>query len=235
MRIEAFAICYNEEMLLPYYLRHYGAFCDEITIYDNHSTDNSRRIIAQHPQTNCILYDSGNEIRDDIYLQIKNNCWKNSKADWVIIGDIDELVYHPNIRSELERTKATVIRPALFNMYSETFPSTTGQIWEEVVLGLPGGRKANLFRPDQVKEMDYDPGCHVSDPKGHIVIEDSRTIKTLHMKNLGRDYLISRKQLLNSRLSSLNKKLGWGIHYQEPDAKTAQYFEEEIKQARVIL
>lgn len=235
MKIEAFAICYNEEALLPYYLRHYGAFCDEITIYDNHSTDNSRRIIAQHPRTNCILYDSGNEIRDDIYLQIKNNCWKGSDADWVIIGDIDELVYHPDLRSELKRSEATVIRPALFNMYCETFPETEGQIWEEVVRGLPGGRKTNLFRPSELKEIDYDPGCHLAYPKGNVRIEDSFTIKTLHMKNLGKDYLISRKRLLYSRLSALNKKLGWGIHYQEPDEEVSRQFDEEIKQAKKII
>ena len=30
MKIWAYAICWNEEKILPYYLRHYEKFCDKI-------------------------------------------------------------------------------------------------------------------------------------------------------------------------------------------------------------
>lgn len=236
MKIHAFAICYNEEALLPYYLRHYSAFCDKITIYDNQSTDRSVEICKANPKVEVISYDTGNEIRDDIYLQIKNNCWKGSGADWAIIGDVDELVYRPHLWTKLVGTPATVIAPALFNMFSQTFPITEGQIWEEVKHGLQGGAKLNLFRPADIEEINYQPGCHEANPKGRIVWDDSLEIKTLHMKYLGKEYYMARTHLSNSRLSAVNKRYGWGHHYQKSDEELLRTFNEQYKQAaRVIL
>ena len=37
MRIYAYAICWNEEIMLPYYLHHYEKFVEKIIIYDNNS------------------------------------------------------------------------------------------------------------------------------------------------------------------------------------------------------
>jgi hypothetical protein len=235
MRIHAFAICYNEEALLPYYLRHYSAFCDKITIYDNQSTDRSVEICKANPKVEVISYDTGNEIRDDIYLQIKNNCWKNCGADWVIVGDIDELVYHPQLREVLGKTIATAFAPALFNMFSKKFPTTDGQIWEEVKRGLQGGAKLNLFRPADIQEINYQPGCHEAHPVGRIVRDDSLNIKTLHMKYLGKEYYMERTRMSNSRLSAVNKRYGWGHHYQKSAEELSRTFDEQYKEAQKVI
>jgi hypothetical protein len=235
MKIEAFAICYNEERLLPYYLRHYSQFCDRITIYDNFSTDRSREICESNPLVRVVPYDTGNQIRDDIYLQIKNNCWKNSNADWVIVGDIDELVFHRMLKGVLEYTDATVIAPELFNMFSEKFPTGEGQIWEEVTRGVPGGAKMNLFRPSALKETNYDPGCHVCHPEGTLIVDQDPGIKTLHMKYLSLEYTLARTELSRSRLSDLNKKLGWGIHYQFPEEEIRRQFNEGLLNSKIVI
>ena len=91
MSIDVFAICYNEEVMLPYFINHYQKMGANITIYDNFSTDRSQEIITESGCT-LLTYDSNNQIRDDLYLQIKNNCWKKSKAEWVIVCDIDEFI-----------------------------------------------------------------------------------------------------------------------------------------------
>lgn len=231
MKIEAFAICYNEEALLPYYLRHYSEFCDRITIYDNQSTDRSREICLANPKVKVIPYNTGDEIRDDVYLQIKNNCWKGSEAHWVIIGDIDELVYCPDIKARLYGLDYTVIAPELFNMYAKHFPRTKVQIWQEVLLGVPGGAKMNLFRPDKITNINYDPGCHVAHPEGIVIPGVNTGIKTLHMKYMGLDYYLARTALSNSRLSALNKKLGWGIHYQRTPEELTREFNEGLSNA----
>lgn len=235
MKIEAFAICYNEERLLPYYLRHYSSFCDRITIYDNFSTDSSQEICRQNPKVTLIPYDSGNQIRDDIYLQIKNNCWKGSSAEWVIVGDIDEFVYHPFIKENLSMSRATAIIPPLFNMITETFPDTPGQIWTKVKKGIPGGGKLNLFRPGQVREVNYDPGCHVAYPEGNIIIDERSSIKTLHMKFLSLEYLISRTMLSRNRLSEVNKKLGWGVHYNLSVEELTRQFNEDLNNCKQVI
>ena len=235
MRIEVFAICYNEEALLPYFLRHYSSFAQRIVVYDNYSTDRSVEICRANPLVEVIKYGSGDRIRDDIYLQIKNNCWKGSPADWVIICDIDELVYHPNIRQVLADCNSTLIEPELFNMFAEKFPITEGQIYDEVLMGIQGGGKKNLFKPRDIMEINYDPGCHVAFPEGRVVDNGPLGIKTLHMKYLSLDYTLERKRLSNSRLSEVNKTMGWGVHYQVSDDEAVRGFQEEIIKAIKVL
>ncbi len=41
MKIDVFTTCYNEQIILPYFLKHYKKFANNITVYDNMSTDNS--------------------------------------------------------------------------------------------------------------------------------------------------------------------------------------------------
>jgi glycosyltransferase involved in cell wall biosynthesis len=235
MKIEVYVICYNEEVMLPYFLRHYSEFCDRIIVYDNYSTDRTEEICKQNPKVEVRKYDSGNQIRDDIYLQIKNNCWKDSEADWVIVVDMDEFVYHENIVGVLESTWATVIEPPMFNMISEKLPKGAGQIYDEVKFGLPGGAKRNMFRPGEIREINYEPGCHGATPEGNIIFEEGTKIKTLHFRYLSKQYLIDRNALSNKRLSEVNKKMGWGVHYKTPAEELSAEFDSLLKQAVQII
>jgi len=63
-------------------------------------------------------------------VDIKNNCWKGSTADWVIVIDTDEFIYHPQIRNILASTNATIMRTTWCEMYSDKVPCGDGQIYE---------------------------------------------------------------------------------------------------------
>jgi len=231
MKIWAYAICWNEAKMLPYYLRHYSQFCEKIIIYDNGSNDGSQKIIQDHPKTELRTYDTGGKIKDEIYLQIKNNCWKESrnKADWVIVGDIDELIYHPNLINFLSSTGKTysLFTPAGINMVTDKFPTTSRQIYDEVKSGSfhPGSCKPMLFDPNRVVEIKFDPGCHSANGKQirgkewhwrHITTNfKSSPIKVLHFKFMGADYVVTRYRQLANRLSATNLQRGWGSHYKK--------------------
>lgn len=219
MKIEVFTICYNEEVMLPYFLRHYSSFCDKITIYDNYSTDRSDEIMRANPKVEVRKYDSGNEIRDDIYLEIKNNCWKGSKADWVIVGDIDELLVsriHKAFLPTLLNTVpgCSILMPSWYDMISKELPAADGQIYDELPFGVFNpNTKALIFRPDRINEINYAPGAHFIDPKGDVNILNTDALIVLHYKYLSLQYVIDRYRLFASRLSEINKKLNWGYHY----------------------
>jgi len=213
MKIEVYAVCYNEERLLPYFLRHYSQFAD-VCVYDNYSTDKSAQII-QSAGAKVIEFDSDGEFREDILVDIRNNCWKDSKADWVIIVDIDEFVYHKNLPQALENISGTVIMPRMFNMYSDVFPLTEGQIYEEVVMGTDTTSKMNLFRPLEIKAMNYDAGCHNAKPEGNFVLNINSDIIALHFRYLSPEYVIWRNYTTNLRQSSVNRKNGWNWHFAE--------------------
>ena len=228
MEIDVFAICYNEEKMLPYFMRYYSQFANTINIYDNFSTDKSRNIIMEYNNVSIIPYDSNNQIRDDIYLEIKNSCYKNSKADWVIVCDIDEFVYHPNLLEALENSKATVIRPAGYEMFSENFPSGDSMIFDQIKTGIPypNSSKTCLFKPDV--DINFTPGCHLSNPTGNVILDENSEIKLLHYKHLSRDYVIERYRNYVNRLSDINKKKKWGYHYSQTENEINKWFDKNL-------
>jgi glycosyltransferase involved in cell wall biosynthesis len=210
MKIETYILAHQEEKMIAYTMRHYTQFSDVI-LMEGHSTDRTVEI-AESFGARIMKVDTHNEVNDAIYLEIKNNCWKGSKADWVIIVDTDEFVFHPNLIEYLKSTDSTIFRPRLFNMYSEEFPTTEGQIYDEVKYGVDGGGKTNLFRPDQITEINYLPGCHNARPEGNVILNIHSDIYTLHFKNLSRQYVIERNAYLFNRLSEVNKHYKWGCH-----------------------
>ena len=98
--ITVITIAYNEERLMPFFLNYYSKFCDHIVVYDNHSTDTTEEICKS--VTNCkvtvIKYDTNNSLDDETYLKIKNNVYKDYTTDYCIVVDLDEFLYHNNIK-----------------------------------------------------------------------------------------------------------------------------------------
>ena len=230
MVIHVYVLCYNEEIMLPYFLRHYGTFAEKIIIYDNYSTDRTLEIARDNPLTEVVQYDSGNEIRDDIYLKIKNNAWKASRgiADYVVMVDMDEFLYNPDIFSAL-KDRPSIICPLGYEMVSDVIPSGTGQIYDEIIMGMtsPGYNKCVLFNPNIIEEMNYRPGCHNCIPIGAEAppgpIGD---FKLLHYKHLSADYVITRYKAFNKRLSRTNKDNNWGYQYAFTEEEIRQYHNE---------
>ena len=114
MNITIYTIAYNEEFMLPFFIKWYkDKFSDcKIVIYDNYSTDNTVQIALDN---NCevIQYDTNNQLSDSKYLEIKNNCWKDATTDWVLVCDVDELL---DINSSLLNTDQTLFKSKGYNM-----------------------------------------------------------------------------------------------------------------------
>lgn len=227
MKIETFALCYNEERMMHYFLRHYLQY-GSVTIFDNHSTDNSVKI-AEANGVNIFQYDSGGEFREDILTHIRNICWKESTADWVIVTDIDEFVYHNDLIKILSESPATVLLPRMFNMFSETFPQCDGQIYDEVKYGVEFQSKMCIFRPSEIREMNYEPGCHFARPEGNFILDFTTPIINLHFKNIGLDYVIERNQMLSNRLSAINRENHWGWHYTLSREEVIIFFTQQMQ------
>jgi Glycosyl transferase family 2 len=213
MKIEVHSLLHNEAPLVPYFVQHYCQFAD-IYFYESDSTDGSPQI-AKILGAHVIPFETGNEINELTFLKMKNNCWKKSKADWVIIVDTDEFVYHHDIVNILKNTKYTAFHPKEYRMIADTFPTCHGQIYDEVkygVPGLPGYNKINIFRPDQITDMNYDAGCHSCSPQGNVHVCEETDIITMHFRDLGIKYRIARNAYIDSRRTQINKERGWGTH-----------------------
>ncbi len=226
MKIEVYVLACNEELIMPYFLKHYTQFAD-IILLESNSTDKTADMVIE-AGGEIWHYDYPDEINDQWFIDIKNSCWKESQADWVMIVDVDEFIYHPDIKDILSKTDATIFLPRLWNMFSDHFPTTQGQIYEEITGGREGGGKMNIFRPSEIRDINYAIGCHNAFPKGNVRLNTTSEIMTLHMRHLGEDYVIARNARTSKRLSAYNRQRGWGFHVDEPPEKVIEYMRNEM-------
>jgi hypothetical protein len=216
--IHYYSICWNEEKLLPYVLDYYAPICEKIVIMDNESDDDSSAIIRSYKNAEVRTYSTNGEIRDDIYLEIKNNIWKESrgKADWVIVCDVDEILYHPNLITKLDVLKErgiNIIKPHGYDMYAEDYPKNS---LLEIKTGIKDNRllgKCIIFNPNSIEEINYKTGCHKCYPTGNLKFYKEDDIKLLHYKCLNLNFLLGRFELLKNRLSLYNIENKFGKHY----------------------
>lgn len=224
MYVDVYVIAFNEEFLLPHFIKHYrGLFTDcNITVFDNQSTDGTKQIALDN---NCkiISFDTGGKIKDDNYLFIKNNCWKRSKADWVIVSDVDEFL---DLRIELDNKKFTIVNTHGYDI--------VGGVESKLGVYNPIYCKHICFSPKHIKEIRYSIGCHSCEPIGNII--GSSPVNLMHRKYISEDYVYKRHLMYQERLSDLNKKYGWGIEYQNvTEQSVKEKFEELRKNAKLVL
>ena len=141
MRVWSFATIWNEEKMLPFYLKHYSQFCEKMVFFDNESDDRSHEIINSYPNTEIRTFKTKGTLDDFVHLALKARSIEEARGncDYVIIGDCDEFVYHPNILNFLKEhlNKTSVFFPAGFQMASPYFPKSEGQIYESILTGVP--------------------------------------------------------------------------------------------------
>lgn len=222
MIIHAHILAYNEEKILPFTLDYYSQFCEKIYIYDNMSTDSSDDIYKKYDKVNVIKWDSQNSFNDNYNKDIKTNSYRNYSrdADWVIICDCDEILYHPNLINMLKYYKKIGVDiPEIDgrDMVSEYFPKYDGRLITELVqIGSKTYQamcKNIVINPK--KDVFFGFGAHQSFCSDCVRSND-RELKLLHYKFLGKEYVLDMYKKRLERLSEFNIKNGLGVHYNNP-------------------
>jgi hypothetical protein len=243
-KVHLHALCWNEEKMLPHFFRHYDEFVDQYFISDHASTDKSLSILANHPKVQIGKF----HVEGDSFVQAAtdhyNHCWKVSRgaADWVIICNIDEHLYHPkNLKTYLNRClegKISLITPKGYQMYADSFPSDSERKLCESI--GDGSRcqlfdKPQIFNPNDIDEIHFTPGRHGCIPTGKVVSPYFTSVKLLHFKYLGLEYLLSREKELLGGLRTLDIKKQWGVQYTWSDERKIAEFEAlKMKSKRVL-
>lgn len=243
MFIEAFILCYNESKIIRHTLNYYSKFCDQITILDNYSNDKSLAIIKSEYPNVIIKQFGAQNYREDILTVTRNNCWRNSTADYVIICDTDEFLYAENLEEKLEllKQKMPAICPVIgYEMFSDDFPKDYKKpITDSVKYGIRNYRfdKSILFSPKKVKNINYDVGAHSCEPEFYSDEEVSELIefKLLHFKYLSRKYLYIKHGKYMKRQSKINLFYKWGNEYNEGKKHIDEKFENAKKHLLKIL
>ena len=210
--ITVYTICFNEELLLPYFIKHYRSNFPgcRIIVYDNYSTD-ATRTIAINAGCEVILYDTNNQLDDMKYLEIKNHCWQNQKDTWVIVADCDEL-FDINAEQLLWEAKqgATIIRSQGYDMVNMENNNDVHNITHAVANERYS--KWYCFNTKQIKEINYTPGCHEANPVGRIKMSFSK-YACYHYRYINPQFLIRRYNQNKLRMCDNNRKKGMGSQY----------------------
>jgi len=218
MNIVAYIITYNEEKMIRHTLNHYTSFCSRVHIFDNRSTDRTRAIASEYPNVTIHDFDTGGKFNDRHHLEIKNSCWKDSTADYVITCDCDEFLYAENILDQLSTLKkqgVTLPTIAGYNMYCEYFPADYSKpIFSQVTTGVRALHfdKQIIFSP-RLKEINFSPGAHHCHPVGKLIRNNTRPFKLLHYKYLSYDGVRYKHEHYALRMSDYNKKNNFGAEY----------------------
>lgn len=197
MKIDVYSIMRNEEVILPYFLRHYEKIADRIFVFEDNSTDNTLKILMGHPKV--VLLDVNQHGINETYwteeLWPQYEIFSRGRADWVMCVDADEFVYHPKLMDTLEAQK--FIKTDLlfcrgYTLVSDVLPTTDGQIYDEIKMGLPDrwSGKWAVFSPEIY--LRYGQGRHTVKEHSDARAESKTGIKLLHYRYLGPQYFESR-------------------------------------------
>lgn len=229
IKVTAHVLGYNESRILAYTFRHYQSFCSRVVLHDLGSSDGSRELAAKMG-VEVRQWDCKGVTDDILNAHIKNSCWQDGTADWIICADADELIYFPerteSVFNEYEKQQLPVVKPHGWEMFSDTFPTTTGQIYDEVRFGARDDHwyaKPILFSRKRVAKSEIGMGAHEAifilndGSKIEIKMDNLQSLPPCYLlhfhhirplKEVGEDY-----EAHINRQGAMNKKMGWGIQY----------------------
>ena len=233
--IHLYTVCWNEERIAPYFMDYYSQFVDAFYIYDNMSSDSTVERVSRYKNVTVIPFDTKGTFDEATLLQIRNKEWKQSRgrADFAIVCDMDEFLYHPELMSLLhllKRHSFTLVKPCGYNMVSEHLPEFDGvhSITQLINTGIDAKKnysKSILFSP-VLKEINFSPGCHKCAPVGPVKQFQSSRLKLLHYKFVDRELILQKTRECQARLSETNKRHGWSRHYVKTDEQVQSEFDD---------
>src|ERR1700674_2634594 len=123
-RIDLYCLCWNDARMLPHFFRHYDPIVDRDFIFDNGSTDDSLDILDAHDRVTVRHFDVTGDSFVDVERRMSDTVWRQSRgmAEWVIVIDIDEFIYHPDLKAYLQRcalSGITTLRGIGYEMVSD--------------------------------------------------------------------------------------------------------------------
>lgn len=216
MTIHLYCICRDERLIMPYFLRHYSPWVSKLIFYDANSTDGTRDMIRECHNAELRDWHGSEGIVDDEFMDFANRAWSGSVgvSDWIIWVDADEFLYHPEIVSVLKGYLAQGVEvPKIdgYTMLSDRFPTTNGQIYEEVKTGIYDWcwSKNAIFR----NTICWNVGRHsintsVFNPR----TSEHADIKLLHYRGLGMEYVENRHRRNWERVPARCRQLGFGAN-----------------------
>lgn len=228
--LEIFIIAWNEEKIISDIITWYRDRVPDclITIMDNESTDSTVQT-AKQMGCNVQYFTSGNQMDELTLMNVRNNCWKDSDAEYIIVCDADEwvdvnrdILLRNNEENEWDICKCFGYE--MFGYEHDTLDTLVMGTWSA------GYCKPILFKKDSLLETNFEAGSHKCNAKGKKELKWKVNFPNLyHTKHRSWSNVIDRCALLAARRSQDSKNKGWNFHYSLPESAHKEYRENGIK------
>lgn len=211
--ITVYTLVYNEEILMQYFINWYRSRFPgcRIIVNDNASTDRTVEICKAN---NCEVrpYDAHQQLDDGLHMRMKNTMWKDANTDWVLLCDLDEMLDITEEQLKVEEAAGvTRIKTEAWTMVN-LIDDTDLESLAEIDQGFrdSGYDKSVLFNKKFIHEINYAPGCHSSNPIGHV-IDSTKTYQLRHYQYVNLPAFVKKRMETKARLSLTNRQNGWGV------------------------
>ncbi|OGL35663.1 hypothetical protein A3F38_02465 [Candidatus Saccharibacteria bacterium RIFCSPHIGHO2_12_FULL_48_21] len=213
MVIHIYSIVRDEEQILPYFLKHYSTFANKIFILDDRSVDRTVEIARTNDKVQLLdfsQYHGGLHEPEHSRAFIESyKKYSRGSADWVMCVDADEFIYHYDIRwllGQKQQEGQRILKANGITMFSEHYPATNGQIYEECDTGIRDRLYDKKVIFDPSIDILFDTGRHETlTPQGKPYQNHRCNILLLHYRYLDRESTV--KHLDRSRYSWDDQKL----------------------------
>lgn len=226
MKIEVYVVTWNEEKNLEQYLNWYS-WATDVVVLDNYSDDKTCEI-AERLGCKVEKWDSSGVLNTTIKNKVTEECWLDSKADWVIVADVDELIYYPKIE-EMLFTNKSIIKCSGYQMISEECKP-----FAEIKTGTRDKQydKCVMFRPKEIDRMNWTIGLHSCKPTGNVSYFTGP--KLLHYKMAGRQALKDRYAEYHNRRSKNDIENNYGYQYSFNEQEIDRRFNAVLEKAKRV-
>jgi glycosyltransferase involved in cell wall biosynthesis len=215
MKIAAIAPMYNEEILLPHFLRHYACFCDRIILLDNGSNDRSLEIAKKHPKVEIRHFTTKGYDEHAVLTLLAKTKKELAAYDWLMFPDIDEFLMTKPPLQERDLLAASTADILVAEGYC--LVERAGDPPFDPELPISRQRRWAYWAKSYCKpiimrasvEMTFGPGKHALIPGAGVVVQKVSPFVLVHAETIDFKFWQYRK---NRRpLSRRNIENGWSV------------------------
>ena len=219
--LAAITAVYNEDDLLPQFLRHYGKECDAIFVMDNESTSKSATsVVLEYTSRNLehsspyIKVDSFSTngrfdtvAKQEALMDVKEKAV--GKFDYVMILDCDEFIVARDGKPIRSHLGDEPIYPTQgINLYEYPWDPPYDPRRPLIAQRRRGIHNPHYSKPVIVKPehpVNYSPGCHFATGSPHLTADSDKTpFLLLHMRGAVKDIYLKRALDRTSRVDAGN-------------------------------